>query len=137
MTPKYLEKVSVAVQEGLLVINGNRILVELLEEEEKKTAGGIIIDAVKRSNTIENAERARVAVVLAVGPGYTVEDTGEKVPVPYAPGDRILVNHLGVTKFGEFLDMANYKPFSVGLITDDLVQGKLGNLEQLSAIFKK
>lgn len=135
MKPKYLAKVESAVKEGLLVINGNRLLIELLEEEEVKTASGIITNVVEKK-TYEAAERARVAVVLAVGPGYSTAEEGD-VDLPYKSGDYIMVNHLGVVKFGEFLDMHNYKPYTIGLVTDDLVQGRVGNLEALTELFKK
>ena len=135
MKPRYLDKVGQAVKENLLVINGNRLLIELLEEEEVKTASGIITNVVEKK-TYEAAERARVAVVLAVGPGYSTDEDGD-VDMPYKTGDYILVNHLGVVKFGEFLDMRNYKPYTVGLVTDDLVQGRVGNLEALTNLFKQ
>lgn len=135
MKPRYLDKVGQAVKENLLVINGNRLLIELLEEEEVKTASGIITNVVEKK-TYESAERARIAVVLAVGPGYATDDN-EEVAIPYKSGDFILVNHLGVVKFGEFLDMRNYKPYSIGLVTDDLVQGRVGNLEALTNLFKQ
>lgn len=135
MKPRYLDKVGQAVKENLLVINGNRLLIELLEEEEVKTASGIITNVVEKK-TYESAERARIAVVLAVGPGYATDDN-EEVAIPHKSGDFILVNHLGVVKFGEFLDMRNYKPYSIGLVTDDLVQGRVGNLEALTNLFKQ
>jgi co-chaperonin GroES (HSP10) len=135
MTPKYLEKMKDAVSRGLLAVNGNRLLIELLEEGEKVTKSGIVVE-VKTPKHMAASDRARVAVVLAVGAGYETED-GEKVEVAYAPGDYIVVNQFGVKTFGEFFGLSEYKPDTLGLITEDLIHAKLSNFEEFEAILKR
>lgn len=136
MKPKYLNKVSGLTAEGLLVLNGNRILVELLEEGEKTTKSGIVTTMAKSTPAHSAADRARIAVVLATGPGYTAQDTGENIDIPYKPGDYLLVNQFGVKTFGEFFGLADYKADSIGLLTDDLVQGQVTNFEAFDNILK-
>ena len=69
-----------------LIPNGNYILGKLDTESSKTTKGGLILaDNAKRSNQFLD--------VIAVGPGsYTI--TGEIIPVPYKPGDRLVINRL-------------------------------------------
>lgn len=136
MKSKYLDKVSKIVNDGLLTLNGNRILIEMLSEGEKKTASGIVVGLEKSKAHMEAADRARVAVVLAVGVGYETEK-GEKVDLPYKAGDTILVNQFGAKTFGEFFGLPEYKDGTIGLITDDLVQGRISNLEVFEAELKK
>ena len=60
---------------------GDRVLVKKLEEQEEKTAGGIIIpDAAK--------EKAQVGKVVAVGKGRRAED-GTLVPMDIKIGDTV------------------------------------------------
>jgi co-chaperonin GroES (HSP10) len=136
MTPKYLEKLSSIVSSGLLVLNGNRLLVELLIEGEKKTASGIVVGLEKAPAHLSAADRARVAVVLAVGPGYELDD-GTKVDMPYKPGDYVMLNQFGVKTFGEFFGLAEYKDGQIGLITDDLVQARISDFAKFEQILKQ
>lgn len=134
MTPRYLTKIRAITESGLLSLAGNRILVELLEEGEQTTKGGIIthVPAIKKHDA---SDRARVAVVLATGPGYTTED-GEDVDVAYKPGDFLLINQFGAKTFGEFFGIAEYKSDSIGLITEDLVQGRIADLQKFKDILR-
>ena len=66
----------------------DRILVKRLEEEEK-TAGGIIIpDSAK--------EKPAEGEIVAVGPGK-MNDSGERVAMDVAAGDRVLFSKYGGT----------------------------------------
>lgn len=135
MKPNHLEKAKAITESGLLKLSGNRMLIELLSEEEQKTKSGIITSA--GSIKPKNSEfSARAAVVLAVGPGYTAEDTGEQVDMPFKAGDYILVNYLSVKTFSDFFGMADYKPDTVGIITDDLVQGYISDIDQFCSVLK-
>lgn len=135
MTPRYLEKAQEIEAKGLLAINGNRLLIELLEEPETTTKSGIVLN-VKSTKHHAAADRARLAVVLAVGPGYVTEED-EKIDMIYKPGDYVLVNQFGVKTFGEFFGLSEYKADSVGLITDDLIHGKISNFKEFDTILKK
>ncbi len=73
---------------------GDRVVVKLIEAEEK-TAGGIVIpDKAK--------ERPQEAEVIAVGPGKVL-DNGQKLPIDLKVGDRVVLSKYAGTdfKFGE------------------------------------
>lgn len=136
MKSRYIEKMTRLTDSNLLVMNGNRLLIELLSEGEKTTKSGIIAEIEKKAKVGgSEGDRARVAVVLAVGPGYET-DEGEKVPVEYKQGDMVLVNQFGIKTFGDFFGLADYKPDSIGLATEDLIQGRIGNFDDFNGILK-
>ena len=60
---------------------GDRVIVRLLEKEEKKKGGIIIPDTAQ--------EKPQEGEVIAVGPGARDED-GERIEMDVAVGDRIL-----------------------------------------------
>ena len=66
---------------------GDRVLVEILEEAEQKTAGGLYVpDSAK-----EKSQRGKVT---AVGSGR-VMDNGQRVPVEVSEGDTVLFAKYG------------------------------------------
>jgi chaperonin GroES len=68
---------------------GDRLIVEVLEEEEVTTSGIVLPDTAK-----EKPQRGRV---LAVGPGPRNEN-GEFVPMDVADGDEIIFSKYGGTE---------------------------------------
>jgi chaperonin GroES len=68
---------------------GDRLIVEVLEEEETTVSGIVLPDTAK-----EKPQRGRV---LAVGPGAR-NDKGELVPMDVAPGDEIIFSKYGGTE---------------------------------------
>ena len=68
---------------------GDRLIVEVLEEEETTASGIVLPDTAK-----EKPQRGRV---LAVGPG-ALNDKGERVPVDVAAGDEIIFSKYGGTE---------------------------------------
>ena len=68
---------------------GDRIIVEVLEEEETTVSGIVLPDTAK-----EKPQRGRV---LAVGPGAR-NDKGELVPLDVAEGDEIIFSKYGGTE---------------------------------------
>ena len=68
---------------------GDRLIVEVLEEEETTTSGIVLPDTAK-----EKPQRGRV---LAVGPGAR-NDSGEIVPMEVAEGDEVLYSKYGGTE---------------------------------------
>ena|ERR1700736_2555448 len=68
---------------------GDRLIVEVLEEEETTSSGIVLPDTAK-----EKPQRARV---LAVGPGAR-NDKGEIVPMEVATGDEIIFSKYGGTE---------------------------------------
>ena len=69
---------------------GDRLIVEVLEEEET-TASGIVLPDTAR----EKPQRGRV---LAVGPGERSEHTGELIPMDVAVGDEVIFSKYGGTE---------------------------------------
>src|SRR5881394_988244 len=68
---------------------GDRLIVEVLEEEETTTSGIVLPDTAK-----EKPQRGRV---LAVGPGSR-DDNGKFVPMDLAEGDEIVFSKYGGTE---------------------------------------
>ena len=68
---------------------GDRLIVEVLEEEETTVSGIVLPDTAK-----EKPQRGRV---LAVGPG-TRNDSGEIVPMEVAKGDEVIYSKYGGTE---------------------------------------
>jgi chaperonin GroES len=68
---------------------GDRLIVEVLEEEETTSSGIVLPDTAK-----EKPQRGRV---LAVGPGGR-NDKGEIVPMEVAEGDEIIFSKYGGTE---------------------------------------
>jgi chaperonin GroES len=69
---------------------GDRLVVEVLEEDET-TASGIVLPDTAR----EKPQRGRV---LAVGPGQRSEQTGELIPMDVAEGDEVVFSKYGGTE---------------------------------------
>src|SRR5690348_17608991 len=69
---------------------GDRLIVEVLEEEETTASGIVLPDTAK-----EKPQRGRV---LAVGPGARNQDTGEHIPMDMEEGDEIVFSKYGGTE---------------------------------------
>ena len=69
---------------------GDRLIVEVLDEEEA-TVGGIILPDTAR----EKPQRGKV---LAVGPGARNQETGEYIPMEVADGDEVVFSKYGGTE---------------------------------------
>jgi chaperonin GroES len=68
---------------------GDRLIVEVLEEEETTTSGIVLPDTAK-----EKPQRGRV---LAVGPGSR-DDKGKYVPLDVEDGDEVVFSKYGGTE---------------------------------------
>ena len=69
---------------------GDRLIVEVLEEEEV-TIGGIVLPDTAR----EKPQRGKV---LAVGPGARNKETGEYIQMEVAEGDEVIFSKYGGTE---------------------------------------
>jgi chaperonin GroES len=69
---------------------GDRLIVEVLEEEEQTASGIVLPDTAK-----EKPQRGRV---LAVGPGARAESTGELIPLEVVEGDEVIFSKYGGTE---------------------------------------
>ena len=68
---------------------GDRLIVEVLEEEETTTSGIVLPDTAK-----EKPQRGKV---LAVGPGSR-NDEGQVIPMELAEGDEVIFSKYGGTE---------------------------------------
>ena len=69
---------------------GDRLIVEVLDEEELTVSGIVLPDTAR-----EKPQRGRV---LAVGPGERSERTGELIPMDVAAGDEVIFSKYGGTE---------------------------------------
>ncbi len=69
---------------------GDRVVVKLIEVEEKTASGIVLPDKAK--------ERPQEAEVIAVGTGRILND-GQKVPLEVKAGDRIILSKYAGTDF--------------------------------------
>ncbi len=69
---------------------GDRLIVEVLEEEQMTVSGIVLPDTAQ-----EKPQRGRV---LAVGPGSRAESTGELIPLDIAVGDEVIFSKYGGTE---------------------------------------
>jgi chaperonin GroES len=69
---------------------GDRLIVEVLEEEETTVSGIVLPDTAK-----EKPQRGKV---LAVGPGERSEQTGQLIPMDVANGDEVIFSKYGGTE---------------------------------------
>ena len=69
---------------------GDRLIVEVLEEEEVTVGGIVLPDTAK-----EKPQRGKV---LAVGDGKVNEDTGKRTPLDVTEGDEVLYSKYGGTE---------------------------------------
>ena len=69
---------------------GDRLIVEVLEEEETTVSGIVLPDTAK--------EKPQKGKVLAVGDGKVSEETGKRVPLDVSEGDEVLYSKYGGTE---------------------------------------
>jgi chaperonin GroES len=69
---------------------GDRLIVEVLDEEQETTSGIVLPDTAK-----EKPQRGRV---LAVGPGGRSQETGERVQMDVEEGEEVVFSKYGGTE---------------------------------------
>jgi len=69
---------------------GDRLIVEVLDEQETTVSGIVLPDTAR-----ERPQRGRV---LAVGPGERSERTGEVIPMDVGVGDEVIFSKYGGTE---------------------------------------
>ena len=70
---------------------GDRIVVEPKDEDEARTASGLVIPDTAK-------EKPQLGKVLAVGPGQWNEDGNERIPLDVAVGDLVFYSKYGGTE---------------------------------------
>ena len=69
---------------------GDRVIVQPNEEDEQRTASGLVIPDTAK-------EKPQTGTILAVGPG-DVNDDGDRVPLDVAPGDTVVYSKYAGTE---------------------------------------
>ena len=69
---------------------GDRLIVEVLDEEEETVSGIVLPDTAR-----EKPQRGKV---LSVGPGARNQETGEYIPMEVAEGDEVIFSKYGGTE---------------------------------------
>lgn len=138
MQSKYFEKLQTLDKEGIIKVMGNRLLVEVLEETEKKTASGIVISQPNKKNPLVNNDLA-IVKVLAVGEGYFAEDKDgniKDVGLTNKPGDNILVSTMSLTLYSDFFLLKDYKEGTIGLIGQENVHATITDVDKFLEVLK-
>jgi chaperonin GroES len=71
---------------------GDRIVVKPADEDEARTASGLVIPDTAK-------EKPQVGEVIAAGPGNWNDDGDERVPLDVSVGDRVVYSKYGGTEF--------------------------------------
>lgn len=124
---------------ALFVLPGNKMLVERLEEEEVKTSGGLIIGTPARANSELKSHRPLVAVVVAVGEGYTdssSDDPNAKLPLDVEPGSVVVLNPMGVEFFSTIPGFNVSTEMRLGITSESDVRMRFKDIETFEA-YKK
>lgn len=114
----------------LLQIKGKRLVVEVLDKDEIKTAGGLIIakpDDDHRSVTEVN--RPTLCIVLCAGVGYYDED-GNEVPLENSPGSVIEVSAHSLKMYSEWPGLMDYTKNKLAIVDDDVVHVSWPSIEK-------
>lgn len=78
------------IEAGMLEPQGDKLIVELIDDTPTETAGGVVIAQAF-------AEKTTKGRVVAVGPGARAEN-GQRVPLPVEVGDVIVFSKYGGTE---------------------------------------
>jgi co-chaperonin GroES (HSP10) len=137
---KYLELFS-KLKEGdkFYTLKNNLVLVERIDEGERRSKSGLIIDIPNKKLSPDNilSEKPHFCVVLDVGEGYT-DDSGDIIPnsMSVKPGDIILVPSISVKYFSLFGGLLDYVPDSVGLVKESEIQLHFEGKDSFEKYFK-
>ena len=71
---------------------GDRVVVRPADEDESRTASGLVIPDTAK-------EKPQVGEVLAAGPGSWNDDGDERIPLDVAIGDSVVYSKYGGTEF--------------------------------------
>lgn len=128
---KYLDKVKQLVSEKAIHIHGARLLVEVLDEIEQKTKTGIILASTTNKT---NTDEGQLAVVLAVGEGYTDPDDSSKfIDLYNKVGDVVIVNKFTLKHCSEVFTVGD-KDTRIALADQAAVHATVGNLEMFMKV---
>lgn len=125
----YLEKFgSARGRKDLFRLNGGRVIVEILDEGEIKTKGGLFVPESSHARSDVVMNKAVVAQVVLIGEGYFDPDTGKESPIDLEPGEVVVVNEMGLRFYSKFPGLDHYAQNSLAMMTEDDVQMRFPSL---------
>lgn len=131
---KYLERFK-RLPPDVFVLIGDLVLVERVPFEERKSAGGLILNAGQgeKARSTVKADLPHFVHVLAVGKGYYDEEKGD-VPLDVKQGDIVLVAPESVRWFSD-LEIPDYQQYEIGLIREQEVNLRFAGKEAFDKAF--
>lgn len=123
MTSRYLRSFQELSEKHAddMQLQGDVLIVEEVEKEEVKSAGGIILQESPRSQDGFGQNRPTLLYVLASGPGY-FKDDGSTVACTAQPGDLILTGATSIKWLSHFGPIVATQGARIGLARDEDVQ---------------
>jgi co-chaperonin GroES (HSP10) len=107
----------------LIVLRGNVILIEIFEQEEIKSKGGIVLAKYDGQRMQASDFKAHMGIVLAIGEGYYDEDTGvATVPLDIQPGMIVMVPQIDVQYLSTFPGLKDYTQNKLALTLESNVK---------------
>jgi len=133
MKSQYLDIFKKLIDENIIGLQGNRILIEFLKEEERVTKSGIILSESKDEKF--RGDKAQFCIVLATGPGQLNEDN-ELKEMSVKLGDMIMVNQYQVKWLKDFFGLHNFREGSIGLIEEESIHICVFDQEKFLQVLK-
>ena len=139
MESKYLsrfKRLSKEEYKDLIVLTGNTLLVEVIKEEEIKTASGIVMAQVSSYKMTAHDKKATFVRVLVAGAGFYDDVTKEPIPLDCEQGDILLVPKDSITLYSVFGGLAKYEQDTIGVTSEGAIIARIPNgLEGYNKLF--
>lgn len=136
MESKYLNKF-LKVKDNYK-LNGSRLLVELFEQREIKTASGLVVSGAGigkgQVNSADNY-KAVIGIVLMTGEGY-VDSDGNDIPMETKVGNVVMLNDFGLRYYSDFPGLNDYSRNTIAVTAESEVQMKFDSIEAFEAFEK-
>ena len=94
---------------------GDKFLVEVISNDEIRSAGGLILETPSNQRSDTNSLKAKIGIVLMVGAGYYDDDTGEDIPLDLKPGNIVLLSDMGLRYYTTFPGILEYTAKGIAL----------------------
>ena len=105
------------------MLRGSTIIVEILPDEEIKTAGGLIISAPTdhtRGNSV-NAHKLQTGRVLMTGPGYWSDELADYEALEVSPGSIVILPQYATEYVSTFPGIQRPTENKLGLVKMDSI----------------
>lgn len=120
--------------EGAYQLLGDCLIVEKIKDKERKVGSIIMADVSNQRNNYQT-DLPHFVRVLAVGPGYYDDETGEAIPLEVEAGDIILVGMASVRYFSFFGDLNSSEQNVIGITKATEIQMRFKGQEGYNKAF--